>query len=142
MIKSWGVYVRQGTVYVPTVALTDAGYRLEIEPVEVASAASPQDVRAAVARAIGRGHPRVSTPTRADFSEPVVQKRAGVKSMAAFERSTTQWGIQEDAGIFRIVGKRLTAKGGWESDPGRVESLAPGASIDDVARRVAEIVRA
>jgi len=60
--------------------------------------------------------------------------------MSAFEKSTSTWSILEEGGRFTIQAQRLSPKGGWEDDPGRVESLPPGSSLDDVALRVAEIV--
>ena len=67
----WHVYLRKGIVFVPTVARTQAGYYLDIEPVAAISATDAEAVRDVVKQAITRGNPLVPTPTRATFPSRV-----------------------------------------------------------------------
>ncbi len=68
----WHVYLRNGTAFIPTVAQTNAGFFLDVDPVGVVSATDTEALRHAVKQAIGRGNPKVATPTRAAFPKPVV----------------------------------------------------------------------
>ena len=49
------LYLRNGTVYVPTMGKMDKGFYRDIEPVAVVSAANIEAVRQALADAIARG---------------------------------------------------------------------------------------
>lgn len=134
------LYVRRGTVYMPTVALSESGLYLDIEPVEVVSASDPAAVQAAVERTLARGQPRIPA-LKPPFPPPVVLKHARVRSWGAFERGASTLGIDDKGGRYRIIPYRVLRQGGWEEDIERAEVLPPEASPSDVGRRVAGIVR-
>jgi hypothetical protein len=137
----WNVYLRNGTAFVPTVAQTDAGFFLNVDPVGVVSATDTEALQHAVKQAIGRGNPKVPTPTRADFPKPVVLKYAKIKSWSAFEKGCLYWTIVEKDGVYDVKQGRKRLDRGWEDDPNRIEVLPPGISIDEVAQRVASSVQ-
>ena len=137
----WNVYLRNGTAFVPTVAQTDAGFFLDIDPVGVVSATETKALQDAVKQAIGRGNPRVPTPTRSAFPKPVLLKYAKVKSWPAFERGCLSWTIVEKDGVYRVKQGRKRPDRGWEDDPEKIEELPPGTGIDEVAQRVASFVQ-
>jgi hypothetical protein len=64
-IMLWNFYLRNGTAYVPTVAQTEAGFYLDVEPVEVVPATDFQALQQAIKRSLNRGNPKVPTPSRA-----------------------------------------------------------------------------
>jgi hypothetical protein len=137
----WNLYLRKGTAYVPTVAQTEAGFFLDTEPVEVVSAGDVEALRRAIKQAIGRGNPRVSTPTRAAFPAPVVLKYAKVKSWSTFEKGCSNWTIVEKDGLYQFKRGRKRPDRGWEADPAQVEVLPPGTGVDEIAQRVASSVQ-
>jgi hypothetical protein len=126
-----------GTAYVPTVARTEAGFYLSIDPVEVVSAVDTEALRNAIKQAIIRGNPKVPTPSPADFPKPVVLKYAKVKTSSAFERGCSNWTIEETDGLYQIKRGRKRADRGWEDDPAQIETLPPGTGIDEIAQRAA-----
>ena len=63
----WHVYLRKGIVFVPTVAKTEAGFFLDIDPVAVLESSDRQQVSEAIKAAILKGNRTVPTPTRAAF---------------------------------------------------------------------------
>jgi hypothetical protein len=136
----WNIYLRKGMAFVPTVAQTEAGYYLNINPVEVIPAIDADGLRRAVEQVIGRGNPRVPTPTRAAFPKPVMLEYAKVKSWAAFEKDCINWNIVEKDGCYKITRGRKRPDRGWEDDPTQIDELPPGAGIDEVAQRVASLV--
>ncbi|QQO21022.1 hypothetical protein JJB98_14395 [Bradyrhizobium diazoefficiens] len=138
----WHIYLRNRTVFIPTVAETDAGFYLDEDPVEVVSVTDTEALQHAVKQVIGRGNPKVPTPTRAAFPKPVVLKYARVKSWPAFERGCLYWTIVKKDGVHHLIQGRKRADRGWEDDPERIESLPPGAGIDEVAQRVTSSVQA
>jgi hypothetical protein len=137
----WNIYLRKGTAYVPTVAQTEAGFFLDTDPVEVVPAVDTEALRNAVKKAIGRGNPKVATPTRAAFPKPVVLKYAKVKSWSTFEKGCSNWTIVENDGLYRIKRGRNRPDGGWEDDPAQIEALPPGTDIDEIAQRAASAMK-
>jgi hypothetical protein len=130
-----------GTVYVPTVAQTEAGFYLDIDPVEVVPAADTESLQRTIRKALSSGNPIVATPTRATFPKPVVVKYAKVKSWSTFEKGTLVWTIVENSGNYQIEPKRKAPDRGWEDDPTKIESLPSGTTPDGVAQRVVALIQ-
>jgi hypothetical protein len=138
----WQLYLRYGTVFVPTVARTVAGYYMNIDPVEVVSASDVEAVQTAIRAAMNSGNPTIPTPTRAESPKPVELKYAKVRSWSKFEKAALIWSIIEKDSNFKIVPGRRRRDRGWEEDHERTEHLPPGATPEMVARRMAVIVQA
>ncbi len=137
----WHVYVRQGIAYVPTVARADAGFYLDIEPVAVVPATDVDGVQAAVRKAIGKGNPRIPTPSRATFPKPVILKHAKAKSWSVFEKGASVLTISRKGDCYKIQAGRKRPDAGWEPDPSQVELLPEGAGVEVVAERVSSAVK-
>jgi hypothetical protein len=133
----WNLYLRNGVAYVPTVAQTQAGFFIDIEPVEAVPASDAEALEGAIKQTLKRGNPRIPTPTRAAFPMPVVLKHAKVRSWSAFERNSTNWTIVEKDGHYQIKRGRKRADGGWEDDPEHVEVLPHGVELNEIAQRIA-----
>src|SRR5258708_39144334 len=126
------LYIRNGTAYVPTAAKTEAGYYLDIDPVEVTSISDAEGFARAVRQTIDRGHPTVPTPTRATgFPKPVVLRYAKVRSLTAFEKDTSYWQLHRKDDAYQIEQWMKGPQGGLLPDPARNERLSPGTSLDE-----------
>lgn len=137
----WHLYLQKGTVYVPTVAKTEAGYYLDIDPVDVISATDLKTLCSAINRTIRIGNPKIATPTRAAFPKPVVLNYAKVKSWSAFEKDADCWEIYEKEGVYRIQKLPKGQPHCLENDWKEVESLPSDVGIDSVAQRIATLVQ-
>lgn len=137
----WHIYLRENTVYVPTVAKTDVGYYMDVDPVRTVSVSDSHALQAAIAEAMNKGNPIVPTPSRAAFPKPAVLRHVGLKSWATFEKDATLWTIREEDGGYRVVQGKRGADRGWEDDPDRIELLPFGATVETVARRVASLLQ-
>ena len=137
----WEIYLKKDTVYLPTVAKTDAGIYSDIEPVKVVQVWDTDAFVAAIKETMARGNPIIPTPKRDAWPEPVVLKYANVKSWSAFEKETVDWAIVKKAGIYQIKPGKRHPDGGWEDDRERIETLPEGATVDDVAKRAVELVQ-
>src|SRR5882757_6079966 len=122
----WHLYLRDGRAYVPSVGQTEAGFYLDIEPVEVALAVDTDALQRAITEVIQRGNPKIPTPARAAFPKPVVLKYAKVKSWSAFEKGCLNWTVVEKDGVYHVKPDRKRPDRGWEDDPTRIETLPPG----------------
>jgi hypothetical protein len=137
----WHFYLLKNTAYIPAVAQTEAGFYLDIDPVTVVAATDFQVLKNAIAKTISESNPVIATPSRAEFSKPVVLRYSKVKSWAAFERGAMQWTIIEKDGIYQIKPGRKSPDQGWEDDPAREETLPITTSLDEIAQRVASLMQ-
>jgi hypothetical protein len=110
-----GFYVRNGTAYLPLTARTQAGFYLQIEPVEVAAIEDSLQFASALRSVIARGNPVVPTPPRNAFPKPVILRYAKVRSLKQFENGTAYWTLskRDDGWTF---GPWKRADRGWEED--------------------------
>jgi hypothetical protein len=134
------LYLRNYSVYVPTMGKMGKGFYRGVEPVSVVSASNTEALHQALAATIARGNPDVPKLLRREWPPPVVLKYAGVKSWSAFERGMLLWNIAEKDGIYQIAGHTKQANGMWKEDPEQTIKFAPGTSADDVIDRMVSIV--
>ena len=125
-------YLKNGVVYVPTIAKTEAGFYMDREPVSVVAAANTEGLRYALRDAMGKGNPTIPTPARNAFPRPVLLKYSRAKSWSAFARGASQWSIEEEQGRYRIVGYRTHRDGYWIQDPEQKTELPAGSTRDQV----------
>ena len=137
----WHLYIRDGTAYVPVVARTEAGFYMDIDPVAVIRVTDTEGLQRAIKDAMSKGNPIVPTPTRATFPKPVVLKHTKFKTWSAFGTGAECFEICEKGNIFQIQQAQKTPSGGWEDNPAKIESLPPGTTPADVARRVVAMVQ-
>lgn len=128
----WNVTFRARRFFLPTVAKTDAGYFLDVEPVYVVSAEDTPGLEAALGEVIARGNPRIPAPIRAEFPKPVVLGPAGVKSWSTFERKSVCWTITREGRDYMVSVTGRAPNGKWANDPAKTTiagDLGPSAIV-------------
>ena len=133
------LYLRRGRVFIPTSGLVPGGPYRDIEPVAVVEVSDADGLRQAFRETIARGNPPLP-PYPRPYPPPVVVKYAGVKSWAAFARGALPWSIEEEKGIFQIIGRRRTPDG-WVEDPEQTIDFPRGATLDQVIDRMISILQ-
>ncbi len=141
MIMYSHFYLRNGTVYVPTMGMMEKGFYRGIEPAAVVPVTNADALREALAATIARGNPLVPKLRRREWPPPVVLKYAGVKSWSAFERGMMLWSIEEKDGIWKVVGKKQSLDGAMVDDPDQTMTFPPRTSVDEVISRAISIVQ-
>jgi hypothetical protein len=134
-------HLRNGIVYIPTMAKMDKGFYRGVEPVAVVSVSNTDALRQAIVETIARGNPDAPMLRRREWPAPVVLKYAGVRSWSAFERGAQFWTIEGRNGRFQIAGQRQQPDGMWNDDPDRTITLPVGTPIDEVAQRMISILQ-
>ncbi len=134
------VYLRGGFVYVPTLALTEAGFHFVIGPVAVVPVLDTLGVAQAIEACLRRGHPRMPTPSPESFERSALLDAAQVASWAAFGRGARHWEVEEEGGRFKIMSLRQDRSGGWEEDEAAAEWLPEGSSFADASLRMAQVL--
>jgi hypothetical protein len=133
------LYLRKGKVFIPTFGRVPGGPYRDIEPVAVVDVSNAEDPRRAFRETIARGNPPIGPYPRPN-PPPVVVKYAGVKCWGAFARGALPWSIEEENGIFQIIGRRRTLDG-WVEDPEQTVKFPVGTTLDQVIDRMIAILR-
>jgi hypothetical protein len=136
------LYLRNYTVYIPTMGKMGKGFYRGVEPVAVVSASNTEGLRQSLAATIARGNPDVPKLLRREWPPPVLLKYAGVKSWSAFERGMQLWNIVEQDGIYQIAGHTKKPNGMWKEDPEQTTKFPLGISVDHVVERMVAILQA
>lgn len=132
----WLLFVRKAKVFIPTMARTEAGFYMGIEPVAVVDSSNREAVRSAFLDAIGRGNPIVPTPTRATFPPSPLLKHANVKSLSTFEKNAQCWKLGKYPAEFVVAPYRPGKYGGSEEDDSGKESFSASEPIECVVDRL------
>jgi len=135
------LYLRNGTVYLPTMGKMGEGFFRGVKPVSVVAASNTDGVRQALQATISRGNPIVPMLRRSEWQPPVLLKYAGVKSWSAFERGMSFWMIEDDGTSFRIAGQKKQPNRMWNDDPAQIVAFPPGSTVDQVIDRMIAILQ-
>ena len=95
------LYLRKGTVFIPTSGIVHKGLHRDIEPVAVVPASNADAIRQALHATIARGNPPTPHYPRGSYPQPVVVKYARRKKLgsfrtrrvAALEHQRREWGL-------------------------------------------------
>ena len=136
MLEMWHFYVTPTVAYVPTVAKTEAGFFLDVEPIEAVSIADRQQIQAALKRAILSGNPTVPTPDRETLSKSAVLRYANARTWASFEKRASCWEITKRADQYVVQRMKRRSDRGWEDDPSNAEALPLDIAIDELVARM------
>jgi len=137
----YNLYLKKGTVYLPTVVNQGTAVYMDVEPVTVVPLADTEGLRRALRSTIASKNAFVAPSPEDGRKPPVLLKYTGDKSWSAFMRGTSVWDITERQGKYQIVGHRIHRKGYWENDPEQKIDFPPGASIDEVVDRMIAILQ-
>jgi len=111
----WGA--KSGQVLVPTMAKTDAGFWLEVDPVEQAATCNLSSIAAALQRCESRGNPAVPTPPRSAFPDWVVLKHANKKNLRDFENDYALLSIEHSQADAYLIRNHHRSKEGHGYEP-------------------------
>jgi hypothetical protein len=134
------LYLRKGTVFIPTSGSVHKRLHRDIEPVAVVDVSDSGALRRAFRETIARGNPPTPPYPRDFHPQPVVVKYAGVKSWGVFARDALPWSIEGADGVYQIVGRRKTPNG-WVDDADQTIDFAPGTTLDQVIDRMIAILQ-
>jgi hypothetical protein len=136
-LNIWHVYIRNGYAFVPTVARTDAGFFLDIDPVAMLAENDRESLIQAIVRSIATGNPLVPTPARSAYQTPAVVRAAGVKTWSTFEKGARCYTLYRTEREFEIpVMER--AEDGWMENRGNSKKFLLSSSHEEVARALVE----
>jgi hypothetical protein len=134
--------VLRDSVYVPTVARTEAGFYRTIEPVAVVKLSDSQGLMNVLKAMLHKGNPVIPTPKPAGRATSVILKYSPIKSLSKFDKEASYWQVYEKEGIYEFGPLKRRADRGWEEDPERIRKMPPGTTLDDLVDQVVKSVQA
>jgi hypothetical protein len=135
------LYLKKGTVYIPTTVNQARAVYMDIEPVTVVPVADGEALRRAMRDTIPKENRFVPPSVEDARKPPVLLKYTGDKSWSAFMRGTSPWSIYEKDGKYQIEGYHIHRKGYWERDKNQTIGLPAGTSLDVVIDRMIAILQ-
>ena len=132
------VYKYRERLYVPELAVTDAGFYWEHGPVtDLASDAVA--LQPILEESLAKGNPMVKTPARDEYPRvPHVVRAAGARSVSAFEREATLWAIEAAEKELILLKLARDSKRGWS---GPEEEYKFARTIEGMAALAAAVVQ-
>ena len=91
--------VLKDSVYVPTVAKTEAGFYQAIEPVAVVKLSDSQGLTKVLKAMLLKGNPIIPTPKPAGRATSPILKYSPIKSLPKFDKEAAYWKIYEKGGV-------------------------------------------
>jgi hypothetical protein len=134
-------YLKNGVVYIPTVARLTTGAYVDVDPVTVESVANTDGLRRSLSDTLSRNNAAISPPPKDKWPPPVLLKHAGVKSWSVFARGASMWSIKADNGSYQIIAYRDHPDGYWTPDQDQSISFPSGTSADVVIDRMIAILQ-
>jgi hypothetical protein len=135
------LYLKKGTVYIPTTVNQARAVYMEVEPVTVVPVADSKTLRRAMRDTIPKENRFVPPSVEDARKPPVLLKYTGDKSWPAFMRGTSPWSIYEKDGKYQIEGYHVHRKGYWERDHDQTIEFPAGTSLDNVIDRMIAILQ-
>lgn len=137
----FSIYLVKHRVLVPAQAMTRNGYYFATAPVALHEVTDELGIVASIVSELSQEHPMVSFPTRDSYPKPAVLDPAGLKSWNALEKNGKTWAAKLIGDKWRINSPRTNEKGKWEANPAAEVVLPGDIPIEQLARRVVELVR-
>jgi hypothetical protein len=135
------LYLKKGTVYLPTTVNQGRAVYMEIEPVMVVPVADTEALRRAMRDTIPKENRFVPPSVEDARRPPVLLKYTGDKSWPSFMRGASPWSIYEKDGKYQIEGYHVHSKGYWERDKNQTIEFPIGTQIDKVIDHMIAILQ-
>ncbi len=143
MASMIGLIVRHGKAYVPVEAQTDTGLYMDAEPVFVADL-TPEELQAALERAIAAGHPRIPHPTQEQWRHwrsPVL-KAAKVRSWKQMATGSASYTITWSEQNVKLYISHVVDPAKWRQARPTERVFPPGTELAVLVEAILEDVRA
>lgn len=109
------LYVTDRLGFIPTEALTNAGFYLQVEPVRQVNYWDLDELTAALQNALENGNPEITVPPGVQQHEFVMGRYLGVSGQDEFEKATIPVRIEEQDDHYTVRSWKKLASGKWEN---------------------------
>lgn len=110
------LYVTNRLGFIPTEALTNAGFYLQVEPVRQVNYWDLDELTAALQSALENGNPEITVPPGVQHHEFVMGRYLSVSGQEDFEKATIPIRIEENDDHYSVRSWKKLANGKWEGE--------------------------
>jgi hypothetical protein len=125
------IYLRRKTIYIPTDAITEAGYHTDIEPIAVIDASDVEGLRHVLKERLTQEPPIIPTPPGDASRKPDILRHAKVSSWATFTKGLEYWHLAKSGPRYVFLGTKKV-RGGWDFITEKNIPLGPDTDIEQV----------
>ncbi len=134
------LYVRHERLILPTVAETEAGFYVDMEPIDVFEIHETQKWREALYLRLVHGNPLVPTPERSDDPGSAILERLNITKWSTFETSAVMYTIHMGGRYISVYRTGKGADGMWTQDNTELRQFASRTPLSWIANVVADDV--
>jgi hypothetical protein len=133
-------YFFRDRLLMPTVAKTNVGNTVTIEPVRVLPLENVEEIVTTIAATFSLGNPVVPQPvTKRENEEPPIYRHAHAKGAWAFTQEAKLWTVTKRDGMFRVM-RWMPLATVFRPDPQRTIELPDSGENGDMARSILELL--
>ncbi len=130
-------YVRHEKLILPTVAETEAGFYVDVEPIDVFDIHEVESWRHEIYLRLVNGNPLVPTPERSDDPGSAILERLNITKWSTFETSAIMYTIHIGGRYISIYRTGKGPDGMWTQDNTDLRQFASRAPLGWIANAVA-----
>jgi hypothetical protein len=133
-------YVRHEKIILPTVAETEAGFYVDMEPIDLFDITAYDNWKSELYLRLVKGNPLVPTPERSDDPGSAILERLNITKWSTFETSAIMYTIHVGGRYISVYRTGKGQDGMWTQDNTNVRQFASKAPLSAIASTVAEDV--
>lgn len=132
--------MKNGQVIIPSKAETEAGFWVDVEPVEVVAIDNPASVVTALRKVCERKLRVIPTPPREALGKSIVLPYATVKTQKVFDAQYALWSLADrrEGGFLIEKYKPAPSGRGNVPDPTTAQIFPVGTTLDEVIQLLVE----
>ncbi|MBS1957677.1 MAG: hypothetical protein JST89_26050 [Cyanobacteria bacterium SZAS-4] len=134
------LYVRHERLILPTVAETEAGFYVDMEPINVFEIHELEKWRQELYLRLANGNPLVPTPERSEDPGSAILERLNITKWSTFETSAIMYTIHSGGRYISVYRTGKGADGMWTQENTDLRQFASRTPLSWIARAVAEDV--
>lgn len=131
-------YVRHQKVILPTVAETEAGFYVDMEPIQVYEITDIERWKTAIYKKLIAENPLVPTPDRTDEPGSAILENLHITKWSTFETSAIMYTVHLGGRYISIYRTGKAPDGMWTQDNTEHRQFASRAPLDTIANALAD----
>jgi hypothetical protein len=130
-------YVRHEKLILPTVAETEAGFYVDMEPIDVFDVTDIEKWKSELYLRLVRGNPLVPTPERSDDPGSAILERLNITKWSTFETSAIMYTIHVGGRYISVYRTGKGSDGMWTQENTDFRQFASRAPLSSITNSVA-----
>lgn len=132
------LYIFHEKIVLPVVAETEAGFYVDVEPIQVFSISDKNAWKNAVYSTLSKGNPVIPTPDGSEEPGSAILEKLNIQKWSTFETSATMYTVHLGGGYIRIYKTGRGADGMWSNSENSQRQFAGRAPLSSIVDSLAD----